>query len=176
MPCPHAPILRCQFFFTVNSVSSNTFHLVFLQLFHLVLLQLHSILFLHLLPIFCFQLFHLCTMLPALQAFRKWSNRLLSLPAENWTCFTEANPHVHCVHTVVHVQLDHCSVSKCFECADYFDNVSGSDNLLHRSKSFDNTRSPECYAPLNSLVCLEWNVLFTPLSDLFHICCDKLLW
>ena len=45
------------------------------------------------------------------------------------------------------------------------DNVSGSDNLLHRSKSFDNTRSPECYAPLNSPVCLEWNVLFTQVSD-----------
>ena len=54
---------------------------------------------------------HLCTMLPALQACRKRLDHSLSLPAENWTCFIEANPHVHCVHTIVHVQLDHCSVT-----------------------------------------------------------------
>ena len=33
---------------------------------------------------------------------------LLSLPAENWPCFVEADPRVH---SVVHVQLDHRSVS-----------------------------------------------------------------
>ena len=31
----------------------------------------------------------------------------LSLPAENWTCFIKANPHVHCAHSVIHLQLHH---------------------------------------------------------------------
>ena len=61
--------------------------------------------------IFRFLLFHLCTMLPASQACRRRLDHSLSLPAENWTCFVEADPHVHCVHTVIHVQLDHWSVS-----------------------------------------------------------------
>ena len=28
------------------------------------------------------------------------------------------NPHVHRVHTILQVKLDHCPISKCFECAD----------------------------------------------------------
>ena len=102
--------------------------------FRLVLLQLHSILFLQLILIFCFLLFHLCTMLLALQACRKRLDHSLSLPAENWICFIEANPHVHCVHTAVHVQLCHRSVSNISNVRILFiqhHNVSGSDNLLH---------------------------------------------
>ena len=47
----------------------------------------------------------------ACQACRKRLDHSLSLPAENWTCFIEANPHVHRVHTIVHVQLDHRPIS-----------------------------------------------------------------
>ena len=67
-------------------------------------------------------------------ARRKRTDHSLSLPAETWTCFIEAIPHVFCVHTVVHVQLDHCSVSNISNVRIPFtqhDSVSGSDNLLH---------------------------------------------
>ena len=63
---------------------------------HHVLLQLHSILSLRFVLLFHSLLSHLCTMLPALQACRKLLDDSLSLPAENWTCFIEAHPHVHC--------------------------------------------------------------------------------
>ena len=98
------------------------------------LLQLHSILSLHFVPFLPFLLFHLCTMLPASQACRKRLDHSLSLPAENWTCFIEADPHVHRVHTIVHVQLDHCSVSSVSNVRIPFvqhKNVSSSDDLLH---------------------------------------------
>ena len=99
-----------------------------------ILLQLHSILSLHFVPLLLFLLFHLCTMLPALQACRKRLDHSLSLPAENGTCFIEANPHVHCVHTIVHVHLDHSSVSSVSNVRILFvqhNNVSSSDDLLH---------------------------------------------
>ena len=86
--CSHSPIWRCQLLFAVNLVSFP--------------LQLHSILLLHSILHFRFQSSHLCTMLPALQACRKRLDHSLSLPAENRTCFIEANPHVHRVHTVAH--------------------------------------------------------------------------
>ena len=61
---------------------------------------------------------------------------------KNWTCFIEANPHVHCVHTFVHVHLDHCSVSNVSNVRILFiqhDSVSGSDNFLHRNKKGSTT-------------------------------------
>ena len=129
-------------------------------------------------PIFRFLLFHLCTMLPALQACRKRFDHSLSLPAENWTCFIKTNPHVHCVHSVVHVQLHHCSVSNVSNVRILFihhDNVSGLDTSCIEMRGLPNTRTSGCYAPLNSLVYRECNVLFTQVSDLFPIRCHKLL-
>ena len=58
----------------------------------------------------------------------------LSLPAENWTCFIEANPHVHCAHFVVHVQLDHCSISSVSKVRILLiqrNKFPGWDNFLH---------------------------------------------
>ena len=101
---------------------------------------------------------HLCTMLPALQACRKRLDHSLSLPAENWTCFIEANPHVHRAHTVAHVQLDHCSIPNVSDVRVLFiqhNSVSGSDDLLNWNEGFDNICTSEDYAPLDSLVCLE---------------------
>ena len=100
----------------------------------LLSLQLHSIRFLHFLAIFRFLLFHLCTMLLALQACRKRLDHSLSLPAENWNCFIKASPHVHFVHSVVHVQLDHCSISSISDVRILFvqhHKVSSSADFLH---------------------------------------------
>ena len=69
---------------------------------HHALLQSHSIL--------SFPLLQFCTMLPAFQACRKQLDHSLSLPAENRTR-VKANPHVHRVHTIVHVQLDRRPIS-----------------------------------------------------------------
>ena len=86
---------------------------------HHVLLQLHSILSLHFILLFCFLLTHLCTMLPALQACRKRLDHSLSLPAENWTCFIEANPQcLSCTHHCSRPALSPFRL-ECFECADY---------------------------------------------------------
>ena len=41
---------------------------------------------------------------------------------------------------------------------------------------FDNARTPECYASVNALICLERNCLLTQVSDLFSICCHEFLW
>ena len=41
-------------------------------------------------------------------------------------------------------------------------------------RGFENIRAPECYAPLNALVCLERNSLRTQVLDLLSICCHKL--
>ena len=101
---------------------------------HHVLLQHHSILSLLLFPLFHSLLCHLYTMLPALQACRKRLGHSLSLPAENRTCFIETNPHVHCVHTIIYVQLDHCSVTSISDVRILFiqhNNVSSSDDFLH---------------------------------------------
>ena len=101
---------------------------------HHVLLQHHSILSLLLFLLFHSLLSHLCTMLPALQACRKRLDHSMSLPAENWTCFIKANPHVHCVHTIVHIQLDHCSVTSVSDVWILFiqhNDVSSSDDLWH---------------------------------------------
>ena len=76
---------------------------------------------------------HLCTMLPASEVCRKRLDHSLSLPTENWTCFIEANPHVHCVHTIIYVQLDHCSISNVSDVRILFiqhNNVSSSDDLF----------------------------------------------
>ena len=43
-------------------------------------------------------------------------------------------------------------------------------------KRFDNTRTSEWYASLNAFVCLEWNGLFTQVSDLFTFRCHKSQW
>ena len=101
---------------------------------HHVPLQPHSIVLLHSILLFRFLSSHLCTMLPALQACRKRLDHSLSLPAENRTCFIKANPHVHRVHTVAHVQLDPCSISNISDVRIIFiqhHSVSGSDDLLH---------------------------------------------
>ena len=63
------------------------------------------------------------------QACRKRFDHLLSLPTENRTCFIEAHPHVHCAHSVVHVHLDHRSISNISNVRILFiqhNNVSGS--------------------------------------------------
>ena len=121
--CSRTPVERYLLFFIINSVS-----------FRLLPLQLHSILFPQFLLMFCFLLFHPFTMLPALLACGKRFDHLLSLPAENWTCVIEASPHVHCVRSAVHVQLDHRSISRIPNVrivSIQHDNVSGSDNVLH---------------------------------------------
>ena len=103
--CSHTPAGRCHLNFTFNSVSFfvrrsdfsffNSIQVCFFNLFKLT--------------DFCFATSAQCHW--SYRLCRKRLDHLLSLPAENWTCFIEANPHVHCVHTIVHVQLDHCSVS-----------------------------------------------------------------
>ena len=133
--CSHTPVNPCQFFFTVKSTSFCITN-------------------------FCLLPFHLCTMLPALQARRRLFDHSLSLSTDNWTCFTEAKPHVHCAHSVVRVQLDHRSISSISNVRTLFIQhhvVSSSDNFLHWNGKFDNTHTSECYAPLNSVICLEWN-------------------
>ena len=164
----HTPVGRCQFFFTIC--------LLLLLTFRLLLLQLHSILFLQLLPIFRFQMFHLHTVLPTLQACRKRFDHSPSLPAENCTCFIDTNPHVHCVHSVVHVQFDHryiASISNVRICCIQHHGVSKLDNFLHCVERLDNTRTSECFASLNTVVCLEWNNLYAPVSDLLTIRCHQ---
>ena len=120
--CPHTPVWRCQVSFAVNYVSFFIRHSVF-SFFNSIPPQI--------LPSFCFLLRHLYTMLPAFQACRKRFDHLLSLPAES---FMEADPHVHCVHSTVHVHLDHRSISNISNVRILFiqhTNVSGSDNFLH---------------------------------------------
>ena len=78
---------------------------------HYVLFESSSILSLHTILILSFPLLQVCTMLPALQARRKRLGHSVSLPAENRTRLIKANPHVHRVHTFVHVQLDHRPIS-----------------------------------------------------------------
>ena len=85
------------------------------------------LLFLQILPILCFLLFHFSTMLTGF-------DHLLSLPAEMWTPLIEAHPHVHCEHYVVHVHLDHRSISNIANVRILFiqhNNASSSDNFLH---------------------------------------------
>ena len=105
--CPHTPVWRCQFFFAVSSVSFFISHSVF-SFFNSIQFNFFQF------TVFCF--LHLHTMHPALQACRKRFGHLLSLPAENWTCLIEADPHVHCVHSMVHVHLDHRSISNISKC------------------------------------------------------------
>ena len=81
--------------------------------------RLHSILSLHFVAFFLYLLFHLCTMLPALQACRKRLDHSLCLPAENWTCFIEANPRPLCTHHCSRPAWSLCRL-ECFECADSF--------------------------------------------------------
>ena len=105
-------------------------------------------------------------MLSALEACPTRFDHVLPVPAENKTSFIETHPHVHGVHSVVHVQLDHRSISSISNVRILFiphHNVSGSDNLGFENERFDNTRTSECYTSLNSLVCLEWNS-FSPKS------------
>ena len=94
--------------------------------------SLSSALFHQLLPTLCFLIVHLYRILPALQACRNWFDHSPSLPSENWTCFIEANPHVHCAHSAVHVQLDHRSISNISNMRIVFTNttISSSDDFL----------------------------------------------
>ena len=144
---------------------------------HHVLLQLHSIqsLFMS----FHFSVFCCFTSAQCCRPCRLVECGLTThcpCPAENWTCFIETNPHVHCVHTIVHVQLDHCPISNVsnvrIPIIPHTD-VSFSDDLLQWNEGFDNIRASECYAPLNSLVRLEWTVLLTQVFDLLSVWCHK---
>ena len=102
-----------------------------------------------------------------LKACRKRFEHLLSLPAEIWTCVIVNNPLVRCAHSVVHVQLDHRSISnssnvrilfiRCFQLEQ--------QTFCIEMKGVDNTRTSECYAPSTSLVCLEWNRIFNQRPD-----------
>ena len=76
-----------------------------------------------------FLILHLCTQLPISQAWRKRFAHLLFLLAENWNCFIETNPHVHCV------QFDYCFISSTSNVRILLiqhHNVSSSDDFLHR--------------------------------------------
>ena len=102
----------------------------------LVLLQLCSILLLPLLPSDGFLILHLCTLLSVFQACRKRVGH--SLSAESWTCLIETHPHVRCVHFVVYVQLDHCSIS----C------ISNVRILFSQHHSAGTCHTSSCTAPL----------------------------
>ena len=94
--CSHTPVRRCQFLFTVKSSSF-----------------IHSVLsFFNAIKFCSFNFFQFS---PGLQARRTRFDHSLSLPTENWTCFIEASPHLHCTSSVVHVHLDHrSSLSRIF--------------------------------------------------------------
>ena len=69
-------------------------------------------------------------------------------PCQLKTGPVSSKPHVHCVR-ILFIQRD---------------NVSSSNNLLHRNERFDNTRTSECYAPLNSLVFVLSEMICSPSS------------
>ena len=88
-----ATIVSCSFFFRHPVFSFfNSFQFCFFHLFKRTDV--------------CFS-----TSTQVLQACRKRFGHSLLPPAENWTC-SSMNAHVHCAHPfVLHVQLDHCSIS-----------------------------------------------------------------
>ena len=101
---------------------------------HHVLFQHHSILSLRIALIFSLPLLQFCTLLPASQACRKRLDHSLSLPAENRTRFIKASIRVHCVHTIVHVQLDHRPISSVSNVRILFiqhNSVPSLDDFLH---------------------------------------------
>ena len=109
-------------------------------------------------------------MLPAVQACRKRSVHLLSLPAEKLNLFRRGSDT-----SIVYTPLFHLEY---IERSDSFTTMflARTTNFMHCNDKVDNTRTSECYASLNSLVCREWNILFTQVSDLFTIRCNKPLW
>ena len=109
-PCPHTPVWRRQLFFAVNSVSSSSFNSIqcrFLNLFQFSL--------------FCSFTSTQC---------RKRFDHSVSLPAEKMNLFHRSK---FTCPSVVHVQLDHRSVSNISNVRILFiqhDNVSSSNDFF----------------------------------------------
>ena len=83
--------------------------------------------------------------------------------------FHQDESNVLCVHSVVHVQLDHCSISSISNVrilSIQHNNVSSSDDFLHGDEKFDHGLTPECYASVTFLICLERIDLLTMCSPL----------
>ena len=58
----------------------------------------------------------------------------LALSAEKWSCFIKTNSCIQCPHSIVHVQLDHCSTPSIWNVWILFmqnHDVSSSDDFLH---------------------------------------------
>ena len=132
---------------------------------------LHSILLFHCLSS------HLCTMLPALQACRK---RLDHCPCQPKTGPVSSR-HIHM--SIAYTPLLTSSLvtvpSRMFRMCGFF---SSSTTVFRLGRPFGiemrwvgNICTSECYAPLDSLVCLEWNCFLTQVFDLLSTCCHKLL-
>ena len=82
-----------------------------------------------------------CTSSLVLQVCLRRSSHSLSLPAEHRTNFIETYPHVHGVHSTVHVQLDDCVISSVSN-ADHF---LSSTTTLPACTTFISSRASRCF-------------------------------
>ena len=100
---------------------------------------------------------HCCTSSLVLQVCLWHSSHSLSLPAENWTRFIETHPHVHGVHSVVHVKLGDCADFYSFGCVKFLSSSTTTFDLLHSSLSTPST-------DLNGMVFSPKSLILSPFS------------
>ena len=171
--CSHTPVGRCQFFFTVNSISFFIGHFVF-SLFNSI--QFCS---------FNFFNFSVVCFITSTQCCRPYKLVESGLTT-HCPCQPKAGPvssrqiHMSIVHTPLFTSRLIIVPSRVFRMCGFFSSNTTMfptrTTFCIEMKRFDNTRTSECYASLNAFVCLEWNSLFTQVSDLFTIRCHKSQW
>ena len=172
--CPQSPIWRCQLLFVENIIWSFVWHVITFYSNSIQSIQFN------LFTSFHFFLSCRSNSAQCCQPYRLVESGLTTqCPCQLKTlqCFIEANSHASCTHHCSHPAWSPFRL-ECFECADPFRPAQQCFQLGRPFASkweFDNIRTPQCYAPLNSLVCLEWCALLTQVFDLLSVCCHKLL-